>query len=437
MKGKKGWLYALTFLLSMALILSGCGAGSNNGGSASPGTDQGGDQNKKAEQVTITLNGWGNATETALLKEVLADFEAKYPNIKVNYEAIQDQYMDVLKTRLIGGEAGDVFYLDSSEAAGMIQQGVLEPLNSYITNDYDLADIEEPLLNAYKEGDQIYGIPKDYSTLGLYYNKKMFADAGIKEPPKTWDELRTVSKQLTKDLNGDGKIDQYGLGVAPELARQYFMILAYGGTVVNDQSQAAFATPDGLKGLQLVIDQHLKDKSSVQPSDVGVTWGGEMFGQKKVAMVLEGPWAIPFLKDTAKDLDYGIAELPTVNGKNLTMAYTVSYSMNAASKHKKEAWTLISYLTGKEGMKKWTSLGIALPSRKSVAAELGFDKDPLRAALVKGASYAIPWQAGPHLPIIMNNFNNQFVSAFIGQQNLDAAMKKAQETANKEIEAAK
>ncbi|MBE3554882.1 MAG: ABC transporter substrate-binding protein, partial [Thermicanus sp.] len=367
----------------------------------------------------------------------LADFEAKYPNIKVKFDVIQDQYMDVMKTRLVGGEAGDVFFLDSSEAPGLIQQGILEPLNPYVTDDFDVADFEEPLLNAFKQGDTYYGFPKDYSTLGLFYNKKMFAEAGIKEPPKTWDELRAVSKQLTKDTNGDGKIDQYGLGVAPELARQYFMVLAYGGKVVDENHMAAFATPEGIQGLQLVIDQYRKDKTSVQPSDVGGTWGGDMFGQGKVAMVIEGPWAIPYLQDTFKDLDFGIAEVPTVNGKNQTMAYTVAYVMNAASQHKKEAWALISYLTGKEGMKTWTSLGIALPTRKSVAAELGLDKDPLRAPLVAGARYAIPWQAGPYLPTIMNNFNNQFVSAFLGQQDLASAMKKAQETANKEIEAAK
>jgi multiple sugar transport system substrate-binding protein len=88
-------------------------------------------------------------------------------------------------------------------------------------------------------------------------------------------------------------------------------------------------------------------------------------------------------------------------------------------------------------MKTWTSKGFALPTRKSVAAELGFDKDALRGALVAGGSYATPWQAGITLPTIMTNFNNQFVSAYLGKQPLDAAMKKAEETANKEIKAAK
>lgn len=150
-------------------------------------------------------------------------------------------------------------------------------------------------------------------------------------------------------------------------------------------------------------------------------------------MVIEGPWLIPYLKQTFPNVEYATAEVPTVAGKKGTMAYTVAYVMNKQSKHKPEAWQLISYLTGKEGMKAWTSGGFALPTRKSVAAALGYDKHPLYSPFIAGASYATIWQAGENLPIILNNFNNQFVSAMLGEQPLSAAMTKAQETANKEI----
>ena len=314
----------------------------------------------------------------------------------------------------------------------MIESGVLEPLDSYVMDDFDIADFEQPLLNAFKSPDGVtYGFPKDFSTLALFYNKKLFADAGITSPPTTWDEMRQYSKKLTK-----GK-EVYGLGVAPELPRQMFMINAYGGKVTDENNNAAFATPEGLQGLQQVIDQHLVDKTSAQPSDVGAGWGGEMFGQGKSAMVIEGNWAIPYLDSNFVDLEYGTAEVPTLNGKKGTMAFTVAYVMNKDSKKKEASWRLISYLTGKEGMKTWTSKGFALPSRKSVSAELGYDKDELRGAIVAGAAYATPWQAGPTLPTIATNFNNQFTSAFLGDQKLDAAMKTAQDTANKEIAAGK
>ena len=107
--------------------------------------------------------------------------------------------------------------------------------------------------------------------------------------------------------------------------------------------------------------------------------------------------------------------------------------MNKKAKHKAEAWELISYLTGKKGMEKWTQNGIALPTRKSVADKLGYEQDNLRSAFVAGVNYAIPWQIGKYSAPIINNIENQFTSAILGQQPLEKAMKKAQLQANKQI----
>lgn len=425
MKIKKwGKVFGLSAIL-LGSVLTGCSSGTSSKDEAEQ------PDNAKSEKVEITLSGWGaSPEEQSLLKQTLDEFEAKYPNISVKLDVIADQYMDVLKTRLVGGEAADVFYLDAFEAPALIETGVLEPLDKYVTDDFEVNDFEKPLLEAFQLNGKTYGFPKDYSTLALFYNKTMLKEAGIDSPPKTWSEIQEMSKKLTK---GD---EVYGLGVAPELARNYFIAESLGGHVVKD-NKANFASKKVIEALQPIIDQHNIAKTAASPKEVGANWTGEMFGQGKAAMVLEGNWSIPFLKNTFPDLDYGTAEVPTINGKKGTMAFTVAYVMNKNSEKKDAAWKLISYLTGKEGMKTWTSKGFALPTRKSVAEELGYDKDKLRASLVKGASYATVWANGTNLPIITNNFNNQFTSAFLGEQPLDEALKAAQKQANSEIDANK
>ncbi|HIK03402.1 MAG TPA: ABC transporter substrate-binding protein [Trichormus sp. M33_DOE_039] len=384
----------------------------------------------KSNYVTVKLSGWGGSpVEQKLLKQVLQNFEAKHPKIKVKYEVISDQYMDVIKTRLVGEAAPDVFYLDALEAPFLTSQNVLEPLDNYITPEFDLADFEPNLLNSFKYQNSIYGLPKDYSTLALFYNKKAFAGAGLNTPPQNWDELRTYSKQLT------GKLNRYGFGEMPELARQAYRIKAFGGQVINSNDYAAFASQQALQGLQLVIDQYRQDRSSAQKSDVGTNSGSEMFGQGKVAMVIEGNWTIPYLQETFPKLEFATAQVPSINDKKGTMVFTVAYVMNKQSKHKAAAWELISYLTGKEGMQKWTGTGFALPTRKSVAQKLGYDKDVLRSPFVSGVNYATPWQVGKHPAAIINNFDNQFISALLGQQPLKQAMLQAQNEANQQIQA--
>lgn len=415
----KKTLYTWVLLLLVIITLTAC---------SSP-TTQG--------VTTITLSGWqSNPNEKQLLKQVLRNFESQYLNIKVKHEVINDQYMDVIKTRLIGDAAPDVFYLDSFEAPLLMKYGVLEPLNSYMKPEFNLGDFQPSLLKAFQLGNQTYGIPKDFSTLALFYNQKAFQEAKINQIPKTWEQLRKLSKKLTVDKNRDGRNEQYGFGIAPELSRQYFMIKAFGGNLVDQKGNAIFASTQSLKGLEQIIDQYRKDRTSAQPSDIGANSGSEMFGQGKAAMVIEGSWAIPYLKDTFPKLEFATAEVPKVGRKKGTMAFTVAYVMNKKSKKKNAAWQLISYLTSKEGMKAWAKEGLVLPSRKSVLAELGYDSNPLYAPFVKGAAYATIWQAGENLPTILLHFNNQFISALIGEQPLKNAMLKAQKAANKEIKAA-
>lgn len=388
----------------------------------------------KLQKVEITLSGWqSNPTETQLLKQLINQFEKEHPDIDVKHEVINSQYMDVIKTRLIGEVAPDVFYLDAFEAPQLMKHEVLEPLDSYIKPEFNLSDFEPTLLNAFKRNQKIYGIPKDFTTLALFYNKAIFAKANLTRPPKTWNELIQYSRNLTIDVNSDGRAEQFGFAVTPELPRQQFILQAFGGKLVDSKNYAAFATPEALKGLQLVIDQYRRDRSAAQPSDVGASSGDEMFGQGRAAMMLSGAWTIPYFKETFPNLQFATAEVPTINNRKGTMAYTVAYVMNRQTNHKAAAWKLIEYLTNEAGMKASGTQGLALPSRKSVLAKLGYDRNALYAPLVAGSSYATIWQAGETLPTILTNFDNQFVSALLGQQPLADAMKKAQDTANREI----
>jgi multiple sugar transport system substrate-binding protein len=392
-------------------------------------------QQLASRPIVVKLSGWGaSPVEAKLLQQVLKQFEATHPKIRVKFEVIADQYMDVIKTRLIGDAAPDVFYLEALEAPFLMRQNVLEPLDQYITEAFDLNDFEPKLLQAFQTNNRLYGLPKDYSTLALFYNKTALTQAGIKQPPQTWEELQTISQRLTLDKNKDGKPEQFGFGLSPELARSLYLLQAYGGNVVDPQGRATFASPQALQGLNLIVQQYRRDRTATPPSDVGSASGTELFGRGKAAMVIEGNWAIPYLQETFPKLDFGTVEIPKINQKPGTMAYTVAYVMNKTSQHKRAAWELIAYLTGKEGMKAWTGSGFALPTRRSVAAQLRYDRDPLRSALVKGVSYAIPWQLGEFPTAIMNQFNNQFGSVMLGEQPLEQAMQRAENSANRQIQ---
>ncbi|MEQ6358907.1 carbohydrate ABC transporter substrate-binding protein, CUT1 family [Thermoanaerobacter thermohydrosulfuricus] len=409
-------IFVLTIFV-LATVLAGCSSSKNNTSSANETNTQ---KQETVKPVTIKLGMWSSSpAEKKIVDDQIAKFKEKYPNIDVQIETIVGDYMQKLQTELASNTAPDIFYLDSMPAPQLMSSGVLEPLDDYIKKyNVDVNDFEPALLSAFQWEGKTYGLPKDFNTLALFYNKDMFKAAGINEPPKTWEELRDVAKKLTKD-------GVKGLVLSADLARFDAFINQNGGSVYQD-GKVTLNLPQNAQALDFYVGLITKDKVADTPQNMGEGWNGDAFAAKKAAMAIEGGWMIPFLKEKAPDLNYGIAELPAGKQKS-TMAFTVAYVMNKNSQHKDEAFKLIEFLTGKEGQQFVVDSGLALPSRKSM--QEGFkEKYPERAAFVDGASYAVPWQFGLYGTKVVDAANKACEALIMkqissAQQALDNAQK--------------
>lgn len=352
------------------------------------------------EKGTVTLSGWiTSPIEEKLLTKIIKDFQEKHPDIKVVYEPIPGNYMDKIQLMLATGTAPDVFYLESFYAPAMTGFNALEPLDEYIKKDsVDLTDFEPALLKAFQFNGKTYGLVKDYTTVGLFYNTEIFKKERIKNPPRNWEEFYAVCIKLTKDTNKDGKVDQWGFCINPSL--EYLLPFVYqnGGSFFSeDGSKLAILDSSFINALKFFVNLYKKGYA-VQPSDVGSAWPGDAFGKDGIGMICSGNFAIPFLKSNYPKTKYAIAELPQ-HKKKSTLAFIVGYVIPKHCKNKEQAWLLLNYLTGVEGMANWTSLGLALPPRKSVVKINELNKDSLKTALVDGAAYARPWQLSEHYRI--------------------------------------
>src|SRR5437868_584523 len=125
--------------------------------------------------TTITLSGWSSGPdEDALLQQVVNNFNKSHSSIHVDYAVINGDYGTSMTARFAAHNPPDVFYVDSSVAGLWAQQGVLEPLNSYIkSSKYDTSKFFPSLLGAFTVGKTIYGFPKDWSPLAMEINKGM------------------------------------------------------------------------------------------------------------------------------------------------------------------------------------------------------------------------------------------------------------------------
>ncbi|MBC1495451.1 ABC transporter substrate-binding protein [Listeria welshimeri] len=388
--------------------------------------------NDSSDSKTVTLGVWkGTEAENKTRKKLIADFE-KESGIKVK-EKVYNDYETQLQTDLVGGTAPDVFYVDAYLAPSLIEKKVLAPLDDYIskTKDFNKEDFYKPIYSAFTgEDKQQYGLPKDYSTLSIFYNEKIFADAGI-DPntiPTTSDEMGAFLENLKTKLPKDVVPSAF----TGELSRQMYVAQSSGQSILDKDGYSNLDNPEIVTALQPLVDWYQKGLIK-RPADLGQDWSGDSFGAGKVAMMVEGNWAIAHLKQNFKDVKFGTKEIPTINGKKGTMVFTVSYSMNIAAKDKDASWELIKYLTGKTGMKTWAEGASVLPSRQSVADDMKISSDAILAPFVAGAEYATPWQAGTTLSIVSDQYNNMLPSALKGEMTLEEAMTKATESANNDI----
>lgn len=415
-------IWALVLALTLGLFLAGC---------SKPATQQSTDQPKN-EKVVLRLSGWtsGSGAEADILNSLLVDFKAKNPDIEVKYEPVPDKYREKLQADFVAGTEPDVFYVDSFWGVDMMSKNLLLPLDDLINkNNVDVSDFEASLMRAFQFGGKTYGLPKGYSTLGLFYNKDLFDKAGIKEPPKNWDELRAVAAKLSRD-------GVKGLVLPFDHARFVPFIYQAGGTLISsDKTEIAVNSPEAVQALEYYAGLITKDKVADTPKALGAEWAGDAFAKGKAAMALEGHWMLPFLKEKKVTFNWGVAELPAGPKAKSNFVFTVAYSVSARTKNPEAAFRLVSFLTSPEAQKKVAELGLELPSRKSVATAEFLQAKPERGVLVAGAAYAQPFvytpNAQPWVDELGKAIENVVLNGADAKAELDKVQKKFEEVTKK------
>jgi multiple sugar transport system substrate-binding protein len=368
------------------------------------------DKASSVKKTTVTLTGWASSpAETAALRATIAGFERTHKNYTVNYAPINGDYPAAMLAKFAARRPPDVFYVDSNVAPDWMSQGVLEPLDSMIKKThFNTKPFFPRLLSAFKYKGHIYGFPKDWSPLAMETNNAMLAKAGVK-PPKTWAQLRTVAQKL-KDSNavpGGAPIC-----IDPDWARMLAFVYQNKGSFLNAKKTAPTVKSAAVRQAVNYYLGFQQAGLSGTHDKLGVGWCGEALGKEKAAIIFEGNWVVGYMSDTFPGVKYTISPLPKgkVNGN---LGFTVSYSIGKNTSNKKAAWTLLTYLVGKQGMHLWTAQGIALPSRKDVAVPKG------RSAFLKQAGYAHPWQFAPRFSKVIDTANNELQSVFAGKESVD------------------
>lgn len=306
----------------------------------------------KDKSITIGFfvgSNWDvpNSESYTIIEDVIKRYEKKFPHVKVKYiSGIQkDDYSEWLSKEVLKGEAPDVFFVLSDDFTSFSQVGLLQNLNTYIQQDKDFSkDAYYP--SSYQAGvvdETTYALPYESVPNLVFVNKTLLEKEGIDLPTNnwTWDDFYNICKQVTKDTDGDGKVDQFGVyGYSWKEA-----LFSNGASLFNDEGTKAFINSEkSIESFKFVRElSTLNENATVtaQSFDEGnVAFCLMQFSQYRAYMPY--PWRVK----KYSNFDWDCIMLPSgPNGSNISEVDTLLLGMNASSSNKEEAWELLKMLS--------------------------------------------------------------------------------------------
>ncbi len=387
-----------------------------------------------AEKTVVRLSGWASSpSETALLQSLLYQFSVENPDILVKYEPITGDYKQALLTSIAAGVEPDIYYVDIFWWLELATNDVLLPIDDLMTSSGVKKDDFIPtLVDAFTYDGKLYGIAKDFNTLGMFYNKDLFDKAGLEYPTDdwTWTELKEAAAKLT-DL-GDANKPVYGFCTPPDPGRFPAFVFQNGGSVMTDDFMNTTLDSEAAVGAAEFYTSFRAEGTGALPSDLGEGWQGTLFGKGQCAMVYEGGWLIPYLRDQFPGTKYGVVMPPAGPKGEGNLIFTVAWGISSNTKNADAAWKVVEFLTSEASQKTVLESGFALPSRKSLQNSDYLKNNPNSAAIFNGSfNGAQPFFWGAVGSDVNDQMGKALERIFKENQPVAEAMKQAAEAIRK------
>ncbi|WP_165842283.1 ABC transporter substrate-binding protein [Paenibacillus xerothermodurans] len=345
----------------LSVLIGAALAAALTAGCTTDSTDAGG-------QVTIKMSVSGSEQEKKLRYETADLFMQKHPNIKIEWVDLgTDRYQKTM-TLVSGGEAPDILYLNDW-VFPFAEKGVLMPLDEFIEGDasFNLDSFYKPLVDAFRVDGKLYALTQEVSPLVMYYNKDMFDKQGGPYPTDDWTEQEFI--ETAKKLTDSGQ-RQYGYLIENGvLSWGGFLNRAGAHIYSSDGTKSGFDTPEALNALRLMHRIAVQDRSSPNPAEQKAQGQGSdaQFRNGQVAMFASGLWQLPAFKAEPLPFQWDVVRMPK-GVTQTTKAGVLEWGISAETKHPKEAWEVLKFFVGPEGMNIVAKYNMALPATQDNAA---------------------------------------------------------------------
>jgi multiple sugar transport system substrate-binding protein len=403
-----------------------------------------------------------------VFQKLVDKFNREHPNIQVEslYVGQADRQLPKILTATIGDAAPDLLWFGPMLTGQLVDLNAIVPLDNFWNKSSISQDIDPALRESMEYEQHLWSVPFGTNNVGIFYRPSLFKDAGVERLPTNWTELRAVAKQLTRDSNGDGKVDKHGIllplgkgewtvftwlpfmwGGGGELQGNdrelvFGNNIVTGSVMIRDKivagsievpsthSIAQIDNPGSIAALELWHNLVADGSAILSSPERGYELDNFIAG--KVAMQLTGPWTLGQLAGT--NVDYGVMPIPggtraatSIGGENLFM-------MKGHPKHQAAAWQFMEYVLSQEFQTEWAIgtgyLPINLKSRQQLAYQKYVDKTPAIRVFLDQTKYGRSRPIFPGYSQISDNLGRAIESVLLDRSDVRSALKTAQERLN-------
>ena len=298
--------------------------------------------------TTLRVAAHYNAEQMAPMAACFREYETEHPDIRIVYQ--QAPYEDFLQNLLIsraGRAPVDIYSLYSVWAPQLVDTGALDApppdVDRFVRSTYTPATIAPATING-----RLYGVPGAVSVYQLVYNKRLLAAAGFRAPPRSWDELTRMAAAITrKNDQGNIMVEGFAFGITTANIVHPFYTQMYAAGVSPFTADLRHTNLRSPEAVRILEGQTALFRRGITTN----TLSAFDFGSGAVGMTIIANW----LKDTLQsamgdrfDQTVGVAPIPT-DGAGGTMIYSFFWGVDAASRNRRAAWDLITWMNSPRG----------------------------------------------------------------------------------------
>lgn len=368
-----------------------------------------------------------------VLQRLVDQFNREHPTIQVEalYVGQADQQLPKILAAVVGNAAPDLLWFAPMLTGQLWELNAIVPLDQQLANSPLRSQIDPALFASMELKQQLWSVPFGTNNVGVFYRPSLFQATGVTQLPTTWAEFRQVARQLTRDTNGDGRVDQHGIllplgkGEWTVFTWLPFLWSAHGELLAGGLPQ--LVNPGAIAALGFWQDLIQDGSAILSQPERGYELDSFLAG--KVAMQLSGPWTLGQLQSTG--VDFGVLPIPfdvapatAVGGENLFILKTTPVREQAA-------WQFAEYVLSEGFQTQWAIqtgyLPVNLKSRQSADYQAFVTQQPAVRVFLNQATHGRSRPIAPGYNRISENLGRAIEATLLNQTTPEAALESAQQ----------